>query len=201
MSAAALGCLLLAAFFTLHLVAPAIPARVRKVPWILFALALCVAAVEFTRYDHGHGDWVLWIGFVGAPVIVIFGGAAAGARRWYGWPDLGPVPGRLAAIAAMLLLGVMIGTQVKQSDVEITRERGEGLRSAIRSFRDAHDGHWPATLEEAVPNPPTTRMGGFDSPPFRYDAATHALWFPIGSDYEVRNDLAAPASAWERVRR
>lgn len=201
MSAAALGCLLLAGFFTLHLAAPAIPARWRKISWIVFAAALAFAAVEYTRFDHGHPDWSLWIGFVGAPVLVIFGGAAEGARRWYGWPDLGPVPGRLAAVAAAVLVGVLVGTQITPSDVELTRERGERLRTAIRAYRDAHDGRWPATLEEAVPSTPTTRMGGFDSPPFRYDAAAHELRFPLGTDREVRNDLAAPKSAWERVRK
>ncbi len=200
MSAAALGCLLLAAFFALHLVAPSIPARLRKLPWILFALLLAVGAAEFTRFDHGHGDWLLWIGFVGAPVIVIFGGALAGVRRWYGWPDLGTVPGRLAAVAASLLVGVLIGTQIRPSDVELTRARGEELRLAIRAWKDAHEGRWPATLEEVVPSPPTTRMGGFYRPPFRYDAAKHELRFPLSSDSDVRNDLAAPASAWERVR-
>lgn len=201
MSAASLGCLLLAAFFGLELLATRLPKRVRLVPLALFALGLGLCAVEFARYDHGHGDWVLWIAFVFAPVLVIFGGAAAGVRKWYGWPDLGPIPGRLAAVAGALLLGVLVGTQIKSSDVELTRERGEALRRVVLAFRDAHGGAWPATLSEAAPDAPATRMGAFSPPPFAYDAAKHELRFPLSTDREARNDLAAKDSRWDAVRR
>ncbi len=201
MSAASLGCLLLATFFGLELLSTRIPKRARLLPHALFALALGVGAVELARYDHGHGDWTLWIAFVFAPVIVIFGGAAAGVRKWYGWPDFGPIPGRLAAVAGTLLVGVLVGTQVKASDVEITRERGEGLRRAVIAWKDAHAGAWPATLAEAATDAPTTRMGGFAPPPFAYDAAKHELRFPLNADLDARNDLAAKDSKWERVRK
>lgn len=201
MSAATLGCLVLVAFFTLELLGPSMKKGVRRALLVVFALALGVGACEYARFDHGRADWVLWLGFVGAPVAVIFGGAAAGARRWYGWPDLGPIPGRLAAVAAVLLLGVMVGTQIKESDVRETIDRGEVLRRRVRAWRDAHEGRWPAALSDAAPDAPTTRMGGFAPPPFAYDAAKHELSFPLNADVEIRNDLAASVSAWERVRR
>lgn len=201
MSAASLGCLLLAAFFGLELLSTRLPKRIRLVPLAAYAIGLGFGAVEFARYDHGHGDWTLWIAFVFAPVVVIFGGAAAGVRKWYGWPDFGPIPGRLAAVAGTLLVGVLVGTQIKASDVELTRERGEALRRAVRSYRDAHGGVWPATLAQAAPDAPTTRMGGFAPPPFAYDAAKRELRFPLSADLEARNDLAAEVSTWERVRR
>ena len=201
MSAASLGCLLLATFFGLELLATRIPKRVRLLPLALFALALGVGAVELARYDHGHGDWVLWIAFVFAPVIVIFGGASAGVRKWYGWPDFGPIPGRLAAVAGTLLLGVLVGTQIKASDVELTRARGETLRRAVLAWRDAHAGAWPTTLSEAVPDVPTTRLGGFAPPPFVYDATKRELRFPMSTDLDARNDLTTKDSKWERAKR
>ena len=201
MSAASLGCLLLAMFFGLELLATRLPKRVRVLPLALFALALGLAAVEFARYDHGHGDWTLWIAFVFAPVIVIFGGASAGVRKWYGWPDFGPIPGRLAAVAGALLLGVLVGTQIRTSDVDATRERGEALRRAVITWKDAHAGVWPTTLAEAALDAPNTRMGGFAPPPFAYDAAKHELRFPLSTDLDARNDLTTKASTWERVRK
>ena len=84
--------------------------------------------------------------------------------------------------------------------VVATIARGEGLRREILAWRDAHQGAYPATLAEAAPGAPTTRMGSFRPPPFVYDAPSRRLTFSMGSAAEVRNDLTAAASRWERVR-
>ena len=58
-----------------------------------------------------------------------------------------------------------------------------------------------ATLAEAAPDVPTTRMGGFASPPFTYDATKHELRFPMSTDLDPRIDLAAKDSMWVRAMR
>ncbi len=198
MSAAALACLLLAAFFAFELARPRLTAVARRLLTFAFLLLLAAGAMEIARWDHGHPDWLLWIGWIGAPVIVIFGAAAAGVRRWYGWPDLGPLPGRLALLGAAVLGGVLLGSQVKPSDVDATIERGETLRRAIATWRDAHGGAWPARLEEAVPDAPRTRMGWVAPPPFAYDPGTKTLAFPIRTGAEAQVDLAVPGSPWKK---
>lgn len=196
MSAATLACLLLAAFLGVELARPRL--RPRPLRLLVLGLALVVAAggMEIARWDHGHPDWLLWIGWIGAPVTVIFGGAAAGARRWYGWPDLGPLPGRLALLAGAALVGILLGSQVKLSDVRATLERGEGVRRSIAAWREAHGGAWPARLEEAVPDAPRTRMGWVAPPPFAYDPGTKTLAFPIRTGARVQVDLATPGARW-----
>ena len=198
MSAATLACLLLAAFFGLELARPHLPAVARRLLTLAFALLLAAGAMEIARYDHGHPDWLQWIGWVGAPVIVIFGAAAAGVRRWYGWPDLGPLPGRLALLAGAILVGVLVGSQVKPSDVDVSVERAETLRRAIAAWRDAHGGAWPARLEDAAPDAPRTRMGWVAPPPFAYDPGTKTLAFPIRTGAEAQVDLATPGAPWKK---
>lgn len=198
MSAAALGCVLLAAFLALELLRPRLPAPARRLLVLAFALVLVAGGMEIARWDHGHPDWLLWIGWVGAPVIVIFGAAAAGVRRWYGWPDLGPLPGRLALLGAAALVGILVGSQVKPSDVDASVERGDTLRRAIAAWREAHGGAWPARLEEAAPDAPRTRMGWVAPPPFAYDPGTKTLAFPIRTGAEAQVDLATPGAPWKK---
>jgi hypothetical protein len=111
------------------------------------------------------------------------------------------VPGRLALAAAGVILGVIVGTSIRESDVRESLARGESIRGGILAWRTARGGAWPATLSEAVPDAPTTRMGAFDPPAFVWDPATHRLSFSLGSGAEVRSDLAVEPSKWERVRR
>lgn len=186
MNAALLAAVLLAAFAAID----GLTQRMKVLRWAplaLYALGLAVAGTEFAGYDHGHPDWLLWIGFVGAPVIVIFGGAAWGVRRWYGWPDFGPVPGRLALVAGALLVGILFGSSRKGADVEESMRRGDAYASALR----LDDG--PSALLTMGAVYETTAMGLFSPPPFRFDRATGLLSFPIGGGREMTLDYRAPA--------
>ena len=201
MAAPLLAAILLAAFAGLDALAGRLKGRWRAAPLSLLALALFLAGTEYARFDHGHPDWLLWIGFVGAPVVVIFGGAAWGVRRWYGWPDWGPLPGRLAAVAAALLVGILAGSAAKEGDVAETMRRGEGIAAKVRAWRMAHGGRGPATLEEAVgEDVPRTAMGLAAPPPFAYDPAKPALSFPVRTGTDLVLDLSVPAEAatWRR---
>ena len=190
-----LGALLLAGFALAQAGSERLPARARALPLAGYALVLAFLGMEWARHDHGRPEWLLGIGFVGAPLVVIFGGALGGARRWYGWPDLGPAPGRLAAVAAALLVGVLLGSRAKAADVATSRARGEAIASSLRAWRDAHGGRWPTTLEEGAPSAPRTAMGLLAPPSFRYDPAGPRLAFPVSSDRELVLDVASPG-AW-----
>lgn len=191
------GVLLLLLFVAAHATRERLPSRWRWLPLSLLSLAVFAAGMEMARNPHGRGDLLLWIGFVAAPVVVIFGGAAEGVRRWYGWPDLGPVPGRLALVAASLLLGVLVGARVSDSDKLETLARGEKLAAEIRAWSAAHEGRWPSTLSEVVADPPRTRMGAVSPPSFDYDAAARTLGFPLGEGRSLHLDLADVSSRWK----
>ena len=64
----------------------------------------------------------------------------------------------LAALAGVgaLLVGVLLGTKAKASDVETTIGRGEAVAHDVRAWRDAHGGTWPATVEETGRTMPST---------------------------------------------
>jgi len=185
------GALLVAAFLAAQALGDRLGGRARRVPLLVLALVGAAAAFELARYDHGWHRALYGVAFVGAPILTIFGGAAAGVRRWYGWPDLGPTPGRLATVSAAILLGFLFGTNAKQADVAATIHRGDTLALAVRAHRTAHDGTWPARLEEATPDVPRTHMGALAPPAFDWDAATHVLGFPVGGGRSARLDLAA----------
>ena len=200
MTAPLLGLLLVLGFFGLEALGERLVPRLSRGPLVLYGLALALFGMEIARYDRGHADWSLWICFVGAPVLVIFGGAAAGARRGYGWPDLGPTPGRLAAVAGALLVGVLLGAQVHASDVEASEARGLEVRAALRAYEAAH-GAPAKSVEDALPAAPRTRMGWFSPPPYAWDPATRTLSFPVGGGFARALDAAADVPAWRRVER
>ena len=74
MNSLLLGILLIVAFAT----AEAVRGRGGTVARWGFAAALAFGAAEIARYDHGNPDWLLWIGYVGAPVVFIFTGWKVG---------------------------------------------------------------------------------------------------------------------------
>jgi hypothetical protein len=193
---ALLAALLLATFGALDALGERLPPRLRRLPLGAYGLALAFLGMEWARWDHGRPDLLLWIGFVGAPVVVIFGGAAWGVRKWYGWPDLGPVPGRLAAVAGALVLGVLLGSRAKAADVETTIARGEAVAHDVRAWRDAHGGRWPATIDETGKPTPPTAMGLLAPPPFRYEPDGPRLAFPLSTGRELVRDLATEAASW-----
>jgi hypothetical protein len=173
------------------------PSRLSRVAfWTAFGV-LCAASLELARWDHGIGRSWFWVAFVVAPVVLIFGGAAAGVRRWYGWPDFGPGPGRAALLAAAVVAGSLAGSRVREDDVAVTQARGERLRREVRAWREAN-GRWPARLEEAVPGAPRTRLGLVAPPPFSYDGGRRTLSFPLGEGALLALDLEDPAAEWTR---
>jgi hypothetical protein len=178
MSATVVGLLLLLGFFAFDALGRVLPKRAARLPLLAYGAALALVGLEFGRYDHGRDDWLLGIGFVGAPVLVIFAGSAAGARRWYGWPDLGPVPGRLAICGAALLGGILVGSRVHAADVEASDLRGHEVAQALRSWKAAHAA-WPTTIEQASPDAPPSRMGAVSPPPFAWDGARATLSYRV----------------------
>lgn len=199
-----LAALLLLPFYAATLATDAVPRRIRWLPLGLLCALSLVAFWELARYDHGHGQLLFQVGTIGAPLGAIFGGASWGTRRFYGWPDLGPHPSRLGLWCLAILLGVLIGTQQREQDVAISKERGEDLRLQVAAWSAAHGGQAPASLAEAVPQAPRTRMGWLAPPPFELSAdakgaprlgfpvsSRHALWVPLaGGEWEAaRRDL------------
>lgn len=180
-----------------------------KVAWVPLA-ALCTASFlvfrELGRWDHGHAWLLNVVGFIGAPIGAILGGAAWGSRRFYGWPDLGPHLPRLALWCASILLGVLLGVGAVPADVAATQQQGEALRARLLAWREAHGGAWPRTLEEAVPDAPRTRIGGWNPPPFelvaRGEGAAPLLRFAFSATRAFELDLGEGAGgAWRDARR
>lgn len=197
MSTLLLAVVLLLAFAVLDALGARLPPRARRLPLAAFALALAFLGMEWARWDHGRPEWLRGIGWIGAPVVVIFGGALWGVRKWYGWPDLGPVPGRLATVAGALLVGVLLGTRAKASDVDTSIGRGEAVAHDVRAWRDAHGGRWPATVEETGRTMPSTAMGLLDPPPLRYEPDGPRLSFPISTGRELVRDLEPADAKWK----
>ncbi len=170
--------------------------RLRR-PWAAAPLGLLCAALvavfhELARWSHGQDGFFFGVGWIGAPVAAILGGASWGTRRFYGWPDLGPHPSRLALAASAVLLGVLLGTHRWPEDVARTQARGEELRRGLLAWREAHGGRWPERLEEAVPAPGPTRLGAWDPPPFELRASAGGravLAFPISARRAFELDL------------
>jgi hypothetical protein len=169
----------------------------RRWPLLAYAALVALAGFELSRWDHGQPDWILALGFVGAPIVVIFGAAAEGVRRWYGWPDFGPVPGRLALVAGALLAGVVVGQKVKADDVEATMVRGRGIAKDVRAWSAAHGGAWPKALEDAVPAAPRTRLGWLAPPAFAFDPATRRLSFPVRTGDPLVLAVDDPEATWK----
>ena len=138
-------------------------------PHALLAAAAFVLFFEISRYDQGYPSLLTWIGFLVAPVLAIFGGAAWGSRRLYGWPDLGPAPSRIALIAAAVLVGVLMGMRQKPKDIQASEQ---ALEQWVRSG--------------ATGEPGATRLG-FLAPPVPskgVDADGQSAWgFPVGNDH------------------
>lgn len=200
MVAALVGAGLLAVFLGAETLGERLGGRRSRLPLLVYALVLLLAGVELARNDHGLADVVFPIAFVAAPVLVIFGGSAAGVRRFYGWPDLGPTPGRLAAVACALLLGVLAGTRVREADVEVSMARGREVAIAL-AWRQQGTGTWPARVEDLFPDPPRTRLGWISPPPFRWDPATARLSFEVSARYAFELDAHAPKAPWKQVKR
>jgi hypothetical protein len=200
MVAALVGAGLLVLFVLAEAWGERLPGRGRRVPLLAYALLLLLAGVELARNDHGLAGIVFPVAFVAAPILVIFGGAAAGVRRFYGWPDLGPTPGRLAAVAAALLVGVLVGTRVREADVEASMGRGREIAIAL-AWRKQGTGTWPARIDDLFPDPPRTRLGWLAPPPFAWDPATARLSFPVTARIAFELDANAPKSPWKQVAR
>ena len=100
---------------------------------------------------------------------------------------------------------MLLGVSAVPADVAATQEQGEALRARILAWREAHAGAWPATLEQAVPDAPRTRIGGWDPPAFRLVARPEAaplLRFPFSATRALDLDLGqGPTGAWTEAPR
>jgi hypothetical protein len=174
------------------LLADRLPGRWSAAPVLALALLAHLLFVELARHDHGHGEVLVQLGWVLAPLVVIFAGALWGTRRFYGWPDAGPNAGRAAVVAGGVVLGVLVGRSYALADAMESQRRAEAIRAEILAWRDAHGGRWPETLAPAVPRPPRSRMGVLDPPAFEYraTAAGATLRFPLSGGLHRVLDLA-----------
>ncbi len=165
------GAVILLAFLGATLAADACSARWRFAPTLLLGLGRGALFMEWTRFSHGHTDTLFWVGWIAAPLVSIFGGAAWGVRRFYGWPDLGVHPPRAAAVAACILVGVLAGSRLHAKDVEESQQRLDALLAA--------------QTPEATICATASLMGRWSPPPYekRVDAQGQAWWaFPTGAD-------------------
>lgn len=197
-----LACLLVLAFFGATTLTDRLKPVVAWAPLGLLSAGSCALMFELARYDHGHGLLFFSVGWIGAPVGAILGGASWGTRRFYGWPDLGPHPSRLGLWCAALLLGVLLGAHRWPKDLAQTQERGEALRAQLLAWSSAHEGRWPASLAEAVPDPGRTLLGAWGPPEFAVGAASDGrpvLWFPISGLRAFELDLKE--GRWAQVPR
>jgi hypothetical protein len=153
----------------------------KAAPVLVLAAVAFWAAVEIARYDHGFTDVLVKVGWVGAPVVLIVCGALWGSRRFYGYPDLGPHPGRAALVALAIVLGVQVGRSLSLGDAAESERRALAIERDVLAWRDGHGGAWPATLAEAAPDAPTSRMGSVRPPPFAYarEGEGATLAFPL----------------------
>lgn len=125
------------------------PNRVR-LPVLWGAAVLTIAlACELARWAHGMDAAYAVAALLVAPVVVIFGASAWAARRFYGWPNLGAIPDRLALVAASLLVGTMWGSSLRQGDIDASK----AIADALAFARNRPSG----------PLPPT-RLGLLDPP-------------------------------------
>lgn len=194
MSDGLLAALLLAAFLTATILGGVLRPRLAWIPIAVVALACFAGFLELARYDHGHADLLTWVGFVGAPVCAILGGAAWGSRRFYGWPDLGPHPSRLALVSAAVLVGVLVGSRVREQDIEVSKARVEALRANRRATK--------VTWLEDYGFPPRSRMGLLDPPPISSSTdgkGREVISFPISSRSALA--LGRDDGKWALVKR
>ena len=163
--------LVLLGFFLAFVVAAEIAARwPNGTKWIPHALLAGIAFLlfyELARYDQGHAEVLYYVAFIFAPLSTIFGGAAWGSRRLYGWPDLGPHPSRAALVSAAVLIGVLAGLDKKPMDIQASEEV---LRTWVQ--------------QGATGEPPRTTLG-FVAPPYPrkgVDEKGLEVWgFPVGN--------------------
>ncbi len=182
------GAILLVAFLGATLWADRLAPRWRGWPVAALAVLLGALAAEGMRFDHGQADTLFWVGWVAAPLVAIFGGAAWGARRWYGWPDLGVHPPRAALVALGILVGVLVGSRLHAQDVAASRARLDALLAA---------GAPPARLAAE-----RSQMGWLDPPRYRRatDADGRVVWgFPAGGDAWLARPADEPE--WRRYER
>ena len=193
--------LLVVAFAVATVLAETLP---RRVAWLPIGL-LCAVGFwiffELARFDHGHAELLFTVGLLGAPIVAIFGGAAWGTRRFYGWPDFGPHPGRAALVAAAILAGVLAGSRTKEGDVRRTRAQAEGMRVRLVSWQEEH-GRWPGRLEPNKASAPRTHMGALAPPPYAYGLdrdGRAVIEFPVDSERRLVLDVAT--GVWRSSRK
>lgn len=183
------------------LLADTLRPRWRPVPLLILGAGVFAVLLELTRWDHGLTDAYWMLSLVVAPIVLIFGGAAWGTRRFYGWPDLGHHPSRAAFVALCMLLGVLVGKQLHEDDVRASQRRAESVRAAVIAWRNAHEGTYPANLADAIDPVPSTALGALAPPPLAYgrdQAGRPLLAIPLRADAWLALDLDSGAWALRR---
>lgn len=182
-------------------VAARLPSRLAWLPILGVGASLFALFLELARFDHGYADLLFVGGLVVAPVVLILSVSLWGSRRFYGWPNLGPHPGRVALLCLAVVAGVLVGTNRKREDVAVSKRTAESLRGRLVAWRSAHDGAWPARLEDAVGEVPVTRLGVLAPPPYDYRPAPEParLSFPVSSHLRLVLDL--DSDTWREERR
>jgi hypothetical protein len=131
-----LGAALLALLFGLvTLLTDALPRRWRYVPLVVLGLCLLLLFLELARYDHGQGDVLLWIGWIGAPGAILGCACAWIVRRFRRRPSvaLDRQLRRATAMAVCVAAGVLAGWKTRTWDLERSEERGATLAKAFAS--------------------------------------------------------------------
>jgi hypothetical protein len=129
-----------------------------------------------------------------APAVAIFCGALWGSRKFYGWPDAGPIAGQAALIACLVLCAVLIGTRVKsQHDVPASKRKAEELAGLVRTWSERNSGMWPASFDEAGIPPTRSSMGLLFPPHFEFEIVHQRprIGFPIGGRRRLILDVLA----------
>ena len=196
---AAIFFLLLA--FAVCVVASGLPKRLAWLPVVLVALVLALLFFELARFDHGYEDALFVLGFLVAPLGLILAASLWGSRRFYGWPDLGPHPGRVTILCLAVLVGVLVGTNRKREDVAASQQTAESIRTQVLAWRDTHEGRWPANLEDVVVPLPVTSLGVLGPPAYEFGVRQEDARISFLASSSLRLVLDLDTGTWREERR
>ena len=178
-----------------------LPKRLAWLPVVFVALALALLFFELARFDHGYEDALFGLGFLIAPLGLILAASLWGSRRFYGWPDLGPHPGRVAILCLAVLVGVLAGTNRKREDVATSQQTAESVRTQVLAWRDAHEGRWPAHLADVVTPLPVTSLGVLGPPSYEYVVTPDDARISFLASSSRRLVLDLDTGTWREERR
>lgn len=109
----------------------ALPRRGRYVPLVVLGLLLLLLFMELARYDHGQAGALLWIGWIGAPALVLVCTCVWVVRRFRRRPSHYRHFRRATAMAVCIAAGVLAGWKMRAWDLQRSEERGAELARAF----------------------------------------------------------------------